>query len=392
MGRRILTLLAFLIFLLSIGIIAVVAYMYLTKDDDKKAEDTKQEEVVEVTPSNLFMIANCKFFEIDSQTGISTEINLTNNTEVECFEKKIFRNDYQIIMPSNADRIKDTIDPASLFLANFENNTIEEIEYDLDQAPIAVYSSENNKIYTYVDEEGIYEGTIADPLNKLIMARETHIVGRGGVYLDDYALRLSPNQSKLLFVDTISQSKTVTEPYKSIQVLDLEGNVEFSTSGTFAKWIDDSQIIYLDTSTSSPTFGKVVALDLSNQETTILPLVSNIYHIDVNTDLKSVSIGYFAQGDDFEADNLMINVYDAKNWMLRDQLAKNYAYSYILNNSSYVTKGVRDCEGELEAVFACPMDGDTGIYEMEVVLYNFTTSTENEILTFDDPEMPVWMD
>lgn len=359
-----------------------------TKDDTKTAEII--EEIEKVLPP-VYTIANCKLYSIDPVTNTTTEIPFTNPTKVDCFDKKVFRGKFAMINPDYSIVDYEKVSESSEYLLDVGNAKVTEIEYDtLDRNPATNYNPNNKKLYTYVHETGVYEGTLSNPLQKMIFPFKSTIFGRGGMYLDDVNLRFSPDMNKIMFIETYSSEMKDGSDYYPIHIFDLTGSMYYEGTGTFAEWIDNNRIVYLDTDYTSPTKGKILVEEIGTGVTEVLGTITGGYSIDVDQDLELIAIGFSAIDGNFDSANMRTSVFSTVDLSKPYQTSGKLAFPFILSATSFVAKNSVDCTGDFtdEGPLACPMDGIFSFYETDVAVHKTDTSKTTKIFKFDKPALP----
>ncbi len=383
---------ACLICLLSV----IGVYMFTKKNDIEEADSvvSENESSVSTNPS-MYLMANCKLYEIAGDKNGLKEISFKNNTRINCFNKKILKNEYEFVRPVYDDVISDDISLSSRYLLDTKKKEINEVKYNTDNPSAAVYNSVNGKLYTYIVTDGIYEGIPTNPLSRKIMDYPTIIYGRGSAYTDDFSLSLSPGKDKLMLVDTFSSEvEGSSSNYKQILIINLRGDVNYSIKGSFARWIDQAHVVYLNISDESLYKEKVVVEEIGTELKTVLPVEGRVYHMDVNPEAGLLLVAYFDGTEGFEVEQLKTAVFDLDGYRLLDTLEGTFAYAYALDKNNLIAKTTRNCVRFIDEVaeFGCPLDGELGFYETEIVLYDLRTSEKKQLLTYNKPDLAIWID
>jgi|GEM_PF-5893107 len=401
--KKLLIILLFsILFLCFVTLVCCGAVFYLLERDDNRRnslidplelpiatdDDVDEPETIEGV---LYTMTNCKLYEITPEEV--AEIEFVNNTNVDCFDKKVFHGEYAMVRPHYTSLIMEGVDEDSLYLLDVKKKIVTEVEYDFQSAHAAVFNPLNKKLYSYLEGEGVYEGTLDDPLEELIFESDTVIYGRGGMFTDDFGLRLSPGFDKLMIVDTFTSEEKDGSYYNSLKVIDLGGEILYETTGSFGKWIDEDRIAFIEFYPDTDYENELVVANVLTDNRLYLDVGPYAFHIDIAG--GHILIDYFVDDEYFEVEDLRTSIFAVEEYNKEYDLKGARAYHYVLDDDQIVGKEVFDCVGNWDEggyEYPCPMDGVFGFYEERIVLEDIETNEREDILTFDMPELPMWIE
>lgn len=350
-------------------------------------EEVNEEEVDQIEASTpVYFIANCALYTVEDNQEV--ELEFVNNTDVDCFEKTTFRGNYALLNPHHDTYSDNPKNYYRKFLLDTKALEINEIEYDEEKSFTSAYNEKNDKLYTYVSRQGLFEGSITNPTSQQIFSIDPVIYGRGGAIYDDFAIRISPDGDKLMIIDTIPSESADGDVFYTLKVVDLEGEILYSDYATFGKWINNSNIVYKRILIGPDRSNDTVVYNLDNDTENTLDVPARVYDIDAIEGI--ISVGYF-EGEGGSIENLRTKVFNTDDYALVYEIDQKLGSLAFIDSNKALVKTVLDCTGYSDTsdeAYPCPMDGPVSYYEDSIGLYDLENETLKQLVEYDEASFP----
>ncbi|KKQ35435.1 MAG: hypothetical protein US52_C0025G0008 [candidate division WS6 bacterium GW2011_GWA2_37_6] len=362
------------------------------EDSEEDVADDAADDVVEAEVQQLYAVANCKLYRLSEVSAV--EVAFANSTSVDCFDKKVFRGNYASVSPDYDSLILLTeAEKNDEYILDVENAVVHQVEFDHDNALSVAVNPVNGTLYSYLSDDGLYSGTYANPLQDELRNFDSEIFGRGGIFSEDFRMRVSPDGTLILIEDTFTSENADGSEFTSLKVIDTSGDLVYETRGSFAQFVDNSRIVFSSTdSMGGGGSGDVTVVNLDTSAETVLDISSRAYSIDFID--GHVLVDYFDSEEDIAVGDMRTVILNDEDFSVEETLSNPMAYNMMLSENILVGKTSTNCAGEWDsgAARACAMEGAFDFYEEDVSSLNIDTDANTVLIEFDTVTQPRWID